>query len=536
MLALLLFSCTSEEPTTVRGGTVDLSQPVVESTSDAGQALCAGCDILVVSICSLRRDHVGAYGDWPGESLTPTIDALAAEGVRFDQAYATSNFTLASLTSLLTGRFGSSTGVLRWGTGLSEDVPTLPEVLGYYGYASGAFTVDAPSGLRPEYGLARGFNRFVVIEPPRSTPDGRHREGEADVLAATAAPVSAWLAEQPPDKPLLAWLHTRSAHYPFVIEEPAPGSDPTGVRRLLWDEADSGLGSTSVGPGMAGEQGTALRPEEQLDPVTHGVRQAGPAGLKVWKEAYAESVARMDHDVAAVIEAQRARGRLDKTIVVIVADHGESLGDNGEMLHGGGYFDGVVRVPLVIRVPGLAPGRTDQLVSQVDLMPTLLELVGAVLPAEADGVSLIGLLRGGRKAVRGTAFSEGGPGDMPKEVFPGAVISPPWILMRQTTPCSGSGPGLLDPAAAPPPHGGPPPSPPKGGEPEIRLFTCLFDLKQPRQERNQADAHPEVVELLQGRWDGYRDAVAGRAVPNQLKLDPEFVELLQRTGYDFTGP
>ena len=117
---LLLVSCSGDDQQSVSQGTVDLSQPATVATSTAGQAHCQGCDIIVISICSLRRDHVGAYGEWPGQSLTPAIDSIAAEGFRFDQAYATSNFTLASLTSMFTGRFGSSTGVLRWGTGLGE--------------------------------------------------------------------------------------------------------------------------------------------------------------------------------------------------------------------------------------------------------------------------------------------------------------------------------------------------------------------------------------------------------------------------------
>ena len=69
----------------------------------------------------------------------------------------------------------------------------------------------------------------------------------------------------------------------------------------------------------------------------------------------------------------------------------------------------------------------------------------------------------------------------------------------------------------------------------MQLYTCLFDLNEKKQSHNRAQSHPEVVEQLRARWDGYRAAVAGRAVPQQLKLDPEFVELLQRTGYDFTG-
>jgi arylsulfatase len=550
-LALLLTgpACTggpdaARDPDRVTTGTVDLSaDPVPATSAPAGAAACAGCDILLLSVCSLRRDHVSAYGERDG--MTPAIDRIAAEGARFDQAYATSNFTLAAVTSVLSGRFGSSTGVVRWGRGLSDDVPLLPEILGYYGYRTGAFTVDAASGLRPEYGLARGFQRFVVAAPPRSTPDGRHRPGTRGPPGETADALVAWLGEQPTDQPVFAMLHTRSAHYPFVLDPPAPGSDPTGVLQVLWEEPVVGQ-AKGPKPGMAGGQHTALPAEGAEDPVVVTVRNAGPAGVRVMADAYADSVRRMDADIAAALQAQERRGRLDRTIVVVLADHGESLGDNGEMLHGGGYFDGVTHIPLVVRVPGLAPRVVPDLVSQVDLTPTLLSLVGAVPPAEADGVSLVPLLKGEPGPVRSTAFSEGGPGDMPEGVFPGAVVSPPWVLMRQTTPCTAGGaghgpgtvaPGRSGPRESAPPPGAPPPAaapPTPGSAPDLQLFTCLFNTEQdPHQRVNLAQANPAIVDQLQARWDGYRAAVAGRSVPRALTLDPAFVELLQRTGYDF---
>ena len=218
-LGIVLAGCGEELPGSGPGepgagnrvttGTVDLDRAATAATTaPEGAAACPGCDVLLLSICSLRRDHVSAYGEHPG--LTPTIDRLAAEGARFEQAYSTSNFTLASVTSVLSGRFGSSTGVVRWGKGLADDVPLLPEVLGFYGYRTGAFTVDAASGLRPEYGLARGFQRFVVADPPRSTPDGRHRTGDAQAEGATADEVVAWLGEQGTDAPVFAMLHTLS--------------------------------------------------------------------------------------------------------------------------------------------------------------------------------------------------------------------------------------------------------------------------------------------------------------------------------------
>ena len=117
----------------------------------------------------------------PNRSLTPHLSRIADGGFHFDTAYAASNFTLASLTSILTGRFGSSTGVVGWDKGLVSDVPTLPEILSLYGYKTAGFTINAASGFRPEYGLDRGFQRLEIIEAPSDNPDGRVPSGPTGV-------------------------------------------------------------------------------------------------------------------------------------------------------------------------------------------------------------------------------------------------------------------------------------------------------------------------------------------------------------------
>jgi arylsulfatase A-like enzyme len=221
----------------------------------------------------------------------------------------------------------------------------------------------------------------------------------------------------------------------------------------------------------------------------------------------------MDLDVRAVLDAVAARGR--PTIVVVVADHGESLYDHGELLHGDAYFDGVINVPLVMRVPGLAGRVVPALVSQVDLLPTLLQLVGAVAPAGIDGRSLVPLLRGEADAVRGVALVEGGVARAVTGDLRGAVVALPWTLLRQNRGCGG------------PPHLDPPRTP---GE----AATCLFDVSaDPGQTRNVALSHPEVVADLTARWKAFRDTRGADATP--LALDPAFVEQLRKSGYDFRG-
>lgn len=505
------------------GGAFNVSPGELTVTNDAPEAtesadtvaLCPGCDLVVITVCSLRRDYVGIYGENAG--LTPAIDSIAEGGFHFSRAYAASNFTLAGLTAVLTGRFGSSTGVTGWDKGLTKDIPTLPEVLGHYGYRTAAFTIDAPSGFRPDYGLDRGFQHMEIVQPPRDTPDGRNRSGEPGPGGASADQVVTWLETTPTDKPIFAMFHSRSAHFPFVITDKGAAEDVTGIRQMLWDAGNTQ--ATAPGqamPGMAG--GTGQEGVVQMqgpDPLQVQVSKVGEPAVAVWRQTYAESVARMDIDVKRVLEAIDKRGRKDKTVLLLVADHGESLYDHLELLHGDAYFDSVVNVPMLMRVPGLE-GRKEvipALVSHTDIMPTVLELLGAKAPADIDGASMVPLLRGKKDSVRVTALIEGGVAKQAAGVPRGAVISLPHTLLRQERGCGG------------PPGSDPPRKP---GEPA----TCLFNIAtDPAQSVNLARTSADVVTDLLGRWDAFRAAKATDG--QQLNLSPEAIKELQRTGYDF---
>ncbi|MEC8425260.1 MAG: sulfatase [Myxococcota bacterium] len=493
----------------VAPGSGTFTNPAPESNQSASaEALCPGCDVVVITLCSMRRDHLGAYGG--PTDLTPNLDALAAESVRFDNAWSASNFTLAGLTALLTGRFGSSTGVTGWDKGLVSDVPTLPEILGFYGYRTGAFTIDAPSGFRPDYGLDRGFQTMTIIPPPRDTPDGRLRQGEPGPGGQSAEPAAAWVSAQDGSGPIFVMFHSRTAHFPFVID--ANATDPPGVTQAVYNAGNDRVDTDRAMPGTAG--GTAQKGVVAIgkDPLQELTMAQGEAGIQVWKDEYAKSVGRTDVDVGVLLDAVKDRGNWDRTIVVVAADHGESLGDQGEILHGDAYFDSVTHIPLMVRIPGLPAGSTNGLVGHVDILPTLLALVGAMEPADIDGVSMVPLATGTSDEIRKMTLIEGGvtlqQGPTPR----GAVIAPPWALLRQDRGCGGSA------------------APRKPGEPA----ECLFNLEEdPGQTRNVILQHPDVRERLVGSWDAFR---AARATAGQrLQLDPEMVEELQRTGYDFRG-
>ena len=481
--------------------------------------MCPGCDVVLISVCSLRGDHIGAFGST--QTKTPSMDQLTRTGVQFTNAYAGANFTLGSLATILTGKFGSSTGVLNWGRGLPDAHRTIPEILGLFGYRTGGFSVDAATGFRPDYGLDKGFQRMRIIDPPRDTPDGRHKDEAIGPGGGTAKPLAQWLSQQPLDVPVFAMLHTRSAHFPFVIDKRGVETDSTGVRKALWEEG-SGHRHRPMDramPGKAGGQHRAGLVDVGELTIQQTVRESGSRGVDVWKETYAESVERTDKDIAVVMEAVARRGK--PTIVVLLADHGETLDDNNELLHGAGFFESVVRVPLVIKAPGLQKGKSDALVSQVDLLPTIAEMVGVMPPEGIDGVSLLPIMTGKEQSVRSTVLVEGGPAWQGHGQLPGAVVSPPWTLLEQSFLCTPTDPR---------------PPPPAPGEPlhENPIYTCLFNLNDdPKQSTNIATLKPAVVKELQDRWAGFRSARAGKTLPRDLRLDASMIEMLQRTGYDF---
>ena len=496
----------------VRGGAGTWTQEApVSGAATNRTAMCADCDVVLITMCSVRRDHVDVYDH---RDLTPGLSRLAKGGFHFGMAYSASNFTLASLTAILTGQFGSSTGVVGWDKGLVSNVSTLPEILGLYGYATGGFTINAASGFRPEYGLDKGFQRLEIIEAPSDNPDGRQVSGPTGT-ALSAQPLVKWIESQPAEQRLFAMFHTRTAHFPFVVAPPSAQEDPTGIGRALWGDDLGPNTDDSQRPGVAGGtrvQGVGVSSSPNV--LRDTLRRSGPEGLKAWRRYYAESMTRLDADIEAVLDVLERTGRLDKTIVIAVADHGESLGDHGEFLHGDSYFDAVVRVPLIMRVPGLK-GRSEAipgLVSHVDILPTVLELVGAVPPAGIDGRSVLAMLNKPDTKIRGTALVEGGVSWTPRDTMRGAVISPPWALLRQPLMCVT----------------GRPEPPPEPGQP----FKCLFNIDADAgQTTNLARKHPDVVQKLQARWDGFRAAKAGRTTPTEVVHDPEFKDLLRRSGY-----
>ena len=296
-----------------------------------------GANVLLVTIDTLRADHVGAYGGAGG--LTPTIDRLAAEGLRFETTYAHVPLTLPSHASLLTGAYPFVNGVRDNGSFRFDGRhPTLAGTLKAAGYRTGAFV--AAFVLDARFGLNAGFD--VYDDKYGSRPAG----GGLSVL------------ERPADRVLdaaVSWI-TR-------IGDPVDGNRPWFAWAHLYD------------------------PHEPYDPPE-------PFHTRYARDPYSGEIAFADAQLGATLDRLARQGYLSRTLVVVAADHGESLGDHQERTHGLFAYEATLRVPLVVWAPpAVKPGVFKGAARLVDVMPTILDVIGIPAPAPS-GRSLRPLVGG----------------------------------------------------------------------------------------------------------------------------------------------
>lgn len=334
-------------------------------------------NIVLVSIDSLRPDHLGCYGH--PRPTSPEIDRLAAEGVRFESAVSTSSWTLPAHAALFTGLYDSSHGLFDNGLRLSPDHRTLAEELRAAGYHTAGF-FGGPY-LHPTFGLGDGFDvyRSCMTTVPDDTDDDTLRaesrsaagKSHEDITGPrTLDNVKAWTAEKPGDKPYFLFVHLWDVHYDFIPPAPYDRMFDPDYKGAL-DGRDF-MGSRDVHRGMA------RRDLEHLLALYDG------------------EIRFTDEILKQLLGALREKGLLENTLVVLTADHGEEFFEHGSKGHQKTLYDEVVRIPLVMHWPGaLEAGRTvpDQ-VRIVDVMPTLLAAAGVrELPTMA-GRDLLPLAKG----------------------------------------------------------------------------------------------------------------------------------------------
>jgi arylsulfatase A-like enzyme len=329
-----------------------------------------GLSVLLVTVDTLRADHMGVYGY--RRHTSPRMDALARRGVVFDQAYTYWPKTRGSFVGFMTGRYASQTGYGKSHPLLLDFNPTLASVLKEAGYETVA-TVDNPN-VASSLGYAKGFDRY------RETWEERSLATEMDRARAITADGVRYLAQAKPDRPFLLWLHYVNPHAPY--DPPAP-----------WDTAflDAEAGRGPALPPVSGFHGGVPR------------QWAAPGRSLGWYVArYDGEIAAADAEVGKVLDALDASAVRDRTLVVITSDHGESLGEHGYYFdHGEDLFDPSLRIPLLVAGPGVKAGfRSEVLATTLDLVPTILDAVKVSYPPDLVGQSLLEASRGERRPDR----------------------------------------------------------------------------------------------------------------------------------------
>ncbi|HJO03664.1 MAG TPA: sulfatase [Acidobacteriota bacterium] len=337
-------------------------------------------NVLVYLVDTLRADHLGTYGY--ERPTSPFLDAMSTEAVVFDHPMAQSGWTRTSVASILTGLGARAHSVLDRDDSLSAEAVTMQKVLGQKGYET--YAAVANINVTPKFGFDAGFDamEFVPLLVPLSREQHIQAAGPSDRVNDL---FFAWLETRQTDRPFFAYLHTMDPHHPYTPPEPYRS-------RFL---ADSPL---------------ARKADELVVPF---LRQQLPGSsieeeLRVVTDLYDGEIAHNDAQFGLMLDRLRALGIYDSTVIVFLSDHGEEFRDHGGLGHGRTLYSEMIFVPLVIKFPGgwAAGTRVAAAVQHVDLLPTILDLVGEPLLSEHHGDSLVPLVLSAVDGTEAPRFAE----------------------------------------------------------------------------------------------------------------------------------
>jgi choline-sulfatase len=293
-------------------------------------------NVILITLDTVRADRMGFLGSKLG--LTPQLDALASQSVVFEHAYSQAPITPVSHATILTGTYPQYHGIRNFGDRLPPSVPFLPDILHSQGYHTGAFVGSII--LDPKNGFASGFERgFDVYNAGfHRQKTGERREASMQRRGeVTLGYVLEWLGQQK-GGPFFLWFHLWDAHDPYNPPEPFRSRFPNAP--------------------------------------------------------YNGDIAYVDATVGKLLDYLRSQGLYDNSLIAVAADHGESLGEHGELTHSIFLYDSTIHVPLLVKLPGnrFVGKRVNATASLVDLAPTVLEGLGQTPPPAMQGRSLLPLI------------------------------------------------------------------------------------------------------------------------------------------------
>jgi arylsulfatase A-like enzyme len=356
-------------------------------------------NIILVSIDSLRPDRLGCYGYQ--KPITPNLDRLAATGIRFDQAITGGSWTQAAFPVLLTSTYASMYGGCLGP--LAPERPSPVEALAENGYVTAGFSTSPL--LSASYGYHRGFHKFVDLEPDEQDSFLRKIKGGQRLLrwpvthymshlfGARTRPARVYVSAaelnqmvlqwfQEVQTPFFTWIHYMDVHWPYHLEE-----------KLI----------------RPADIAQAWRDLAHMHRMIYEDKSMSPAQRHHYIELYERAVQYTDSQVGRLLKHLSGLGQADNTIIIVVSDHGEEFLERHHWGHPEiNLYDEIVRVPLIIYLPGYPGGQVlKRQVRLLDIMPTVLDLCGCPFPTTMEGNSLVPLWNGDETLYNGDiAISE----------------------------------------------------------------------------------------------------------------------------------
>jgi len=321
---------------------------------------------------TLRADHLGYHGYT--RKTSPTLDRFTEEAVAFMAHHSHASRTGPSVASIFTSLHVKSHGVVnpldRWdGVGvLEKSRTTLAELLKTAGYRCGA--IVANPNLYQQFGFSQGFDEYTPV----------HMHTHASVINSLAAK---WITKAK-DAPFFMYLHYMEPHSPYgSIEQ---------FDRLFLD---------------ADYKGPITGEHLQLDEILKGSFETADTDKRRIVDLYDQDIRCFDSSFKELLGFLDEQELAENTVVAVLSDHGEEFFDHGGVLHGYTLYKDQLHVPLIIRAPGIAPARIESTTRNIDVLPTLLDLLGISAPEQIHGKSLVPLIHGAQ-AEDLPLFSEAG--------------------------------------------------------------------------------------------------------------------------------
>jgi arylsulfatase A-like enzyme len=425
----------------------------------------ASANVVVCVIDGARADHIGCYG-YPRQT-TPNIDRLAAESVVFEQHFVPFPLTKPSTASLFTGQYPDTHLVVWREDVLDPDGFSMANALESYGFQT-VFLSSNPLAS-PWWGLGTDFEFICGREKAKRPGSALPGSGRPDNGRAGWPGASNWKTPEGLVAALEGWLDREQAGRFFVYIHFLPPHIPYEAPEEIQELFDGGSPPRTW-------QGEFAFPE-----IAERRTMESPP-LDEWVNAYDANLRWADWAVGETEKALRERGLLDNTLFMVISDHGEGFGEHGYEYHLGGVYDELLRVPLLVRLPGVERlrGRVGALTQTVDVLPTVLDLLQIRSPEDhIQGHSLLSLLSGDAEVIRDYVYARCGSG---KPSY--LVRDQHWALVVW-----------------------------EGAE-----LQALYDLRtDPRQTRNVIAEHPQQAAQM---VSAFRQFAAGQADPPMEFVDP----------------